>query len=364
MLKNKEKNKKRKLNRKKYMSFAVIATVVLLVLMIVHYAVSILQNRKKIIEQYGVLQGTQAKLLAASLEGKSEQDMIDVIKSRLEVSGENWAYLMLDGEMIFMRDDNTTESMAYLKAKGAMADYLAESGGIYSSASVTGTDYVCGIYTTKNYILSNYGVGEFENYVILGFVVMFLVLGAMIIQYSIYLNRTMAEREAVTKELRDRNTKFREYEKLSAEYKDQILDYESGQRNDIKKVYDMDIVDALLSKSKDVELYPICFMYVSVVMADRYYSKDELMAIMELIKSNVKKKHVTAEISKGFFTVIMYKTDIAEAESLRNVILRQWESFPIPKQDTSIKISLYQVKENDDPRRVFYREKDKVSYEI
>jgi hypothetical protein len=364
MTKKKQKNKKQKLNRKQYMLFAVVSTLVLLVLMIVYYAHSIWQNREDQIAQYKELQSRQVELLSAALEGKDQADMIEVLKSKVTASGENWAYLLLDGEMIFMRDENTTNSMSYYKTKDALTDYMNGSTGVYSSSSVADTGYVCGIYTTRAYILSNYGAGEFENYVILGFAAVFLAMGVMLIQYSVYLNRTLTERDNLARELQDRNKKFREYEKLSAGYREQLLDYEAQQRNGSEKRYDMEIVDALLSKSKDAELYPICFMYVSVIMADRYYARDELRPIMELIKSSMKKQHVTAELSKGFFAVLMYKTELAEAEKLRTVILKQWESLPDRKEDTRLRISLYSVTDEEDPKEAFYREKDKAVYEI
>jgi heme exporter protein D len=361
MKKDKKKSTQQKVNnRKKYMLFAVIATSVILVLMIVFYVRSILINRGQIIEHYRELQSRQTELLAVALEGKDEQAMIEALKSGIDTSGENWAYLILNDEMVYMRDDNTTDTMTYLKAKGAMRSYLDNSKGVYSSCLVGDTGYVCGIYTEREYILNNYGVGEFENYVVLGFVATFLALGIMLIQYSVYLNRTLIENEELSRELHNRNKKFREYEKISDGYREQILDYESGQKNAVDNIYDMDIVAALLSKSKDPELYPICFMFISVVMTGRYYSKNELMDIMELVKSNMKKNHVTAEISKGFFTVIMYKTDIAEAEKLKNDVLMQWKSYHGIKRDTQIKLSLYQVAEGDDPEKAFYREKDKV----
>lgn len=350
----------KKVNRKRYMLFAVIATVLLLVLMVVFYARVIYINREKVLNQYSTMQSRQVELLADSLSGKDEQEIIDDIKSRVEMSGENWAYVLLDNQMIFMRDDNTTDNLAYLKAAGVMDEYLEESGGVYNSSPIPGTDYVCGMYTGRDYILSSYSTGEFENYIILGFVATFLALGVMLIQYSVYLNRTLKEKELLERELHDRNNKFREYEKLSAGYKEQILDYQSGQKSGVNNVYDMDIVDVLLSKSEDAELYPICFMYVSVVMAERYYSKDELMDIMEFVKGLVKQNHVTAEISKGFYTVIMYRTDIREADDVRRNIMTQWKNSYARKNDTEIKTYLYQVKADENPREAFYREKDGV----
>lgn len=350
----------KKVNRKRYMLFAVIATVLLLVLMVVFYARVIYINREKVLNQYSTMQSRQVELLADSLSGKAEQEIIDDIKSRVEMSGENWAYVLLENQMIFMRDDNTTDNLAYLKATGVMAEYLEESEGVYNSSPIPGTDYVCGMYTGRDYILSSYSTGELENYIILGFVATFLALGVMLIQYSVYLNRTLKEKELLERELHDRNNKFREYEKLSAGYKEQILDYQSGQKSGVNNVYDMDIVDVLLSKSEDAELYPICFMYVSVVMAERYYSKAELMDIMEFVKGLVKQNHVTAEISKGFYTVIMYRTDIREAEDVRRNIMTQWKNSYARKNDTEIKTYLYQVKADENPREAFYREKDGV----
>ena len=117
------------------------------------------------------------------------------------------------------------------------------------------------------------------------------------------------------------------------------------------------IVDTLLSKSSDTELFPITFMFIRVRMGDRYFSRDAIFRIMDFIKGSMGKNHVTAELSKGYFVVIMYKTDLAAAEKTREEMLSKWEAF---SKGAELETVLREVVSTENPRNTFYHEKDRL----
>lgn len=60
-------------------------------------------------------------------------------------------------------------------------------------------------------------------------------------------------------------------------------------------------------------------------MGDRYFSRDEIFRIMDFIKGCMGSNHVTAEMSKGNFVVLMYMTDMSTAEQIRDKMLESWK---------------------------------------
>ena len=92
-------------------------------------------------------------------------------------------------------------------------------------------------------------------------------------------------------------------------------------------------------------------------MGDRYFSRDAIFRIMDFIKGSMGKNHITAEISKGYFVVIMYKTDADTAEKKKAEILEKWGEF---SKGSELEAVLRSVAPGEKPRQVFYHEKDRL----
>jgi|GEM_PF-178521 len=311
---------KRKENKKTYRGRLVAAFVVVLVttlLEIIYYGYHIMDNRDNVVHSFKNEQDSTAQIIADGLAGKSEDAMIHFIRHSVPVSGTTWGFILKDGRVLYMKDDDTTKNLENISSKAEFELYMEDLGGIVSEASVSGTEYVCGVFTDKDYVLEEYGTSNIEFYIVTAVIATILVFGCILIEFAGRIGHEGRKVIALQSDLTERNEKFDEYERLTDQYEEELRNRDFD-KTEIKRegYYDLEIVDTLLSKSSDTELFPITFMFIRVRMGDRYFSRDAIFRIMDFIKGSMGKNHVTAELSKGYFVVIMYKTDLAAAEKL------------------------------------------------
>lgn len=335
-------------------AFAVI--LLMIVLEIVYHGYHMMDNRDNILAAYKDDQLQTVSILAERLEGLSEKDMESVINEVVDVSGSEWAFLTKGDDIIFVKDAATTAELSNMTASG-LDEYMSKQKGIVSATAIVGSGYVVGIYADRSYVLSAYGANDFEFYIVIAVIAVFLVLGGMVIEFAGrigHMGRKVGRLEA---ELAARNEKFDEYERFTESYEEELRQKDiepADKRSD--RYYDMEVVDSLLSKSTDPELYPITFLFISVQMGDRYFSRDEIFGIMDFIRGSMKSNHVTAEISKGNFAVLMYMTDMSTAEQIRDKMLESWKRTSANEAGVEIRTELRTVTDGDDPRKVFYGE--------
>lgn len=322
----------------------------------IYYGYHMKTNRDNILAAYKDYQSQMVSILAERLEGLSEKDMESVINEVVDVSGSKWAFLIKADDIIFIKDTATTAELSNMTA-GGLDEYMSAQKGIVSTAAIAGSGYVVGIYADRSYVLSSYGVNDFEFYIVIAVIAAFLVLGGMVIEFAGrigHMGRKVGRLEA---ELAARNEKFDEYERLTESYEEELRqkDIEPADKR-AGRYYDMAVVDSLLSKSADPELYPITFMFISVQMGERYFSRDEIFRIIDFIKECMGPTHVTAEMTKGNFVVLMYMTDMATAEDIRDKLLENWKRTSANAAGAEIRAELRAVTDGDDPRKVFYGE--------
>ncbi len=351
----------RTMNKKTYIGRLVAALVIVLVTIlieVIYYGYHIKDNRDNVVQAFGKEQDKTVQIIADGLAGKSENEMIDFVRHSVPVSGTTWGFLLKDGSVLYMKDDSTTTSLVNISSKKEFDLYMEKLGGVVSEASVAGTKYVCGMFTERNYVLEEYGTSNMEFYIVIAAIATILVLGCILIEFAGRIGHEGRKVIALQSDLAERNEKFDEYEKLTGQYEEELRNRDLD-KTEIKRegYYDMEIVDMLLSKSSDPELSPITFMFIRVRMGDRYFSRDAIFRIMDFIKESMGKNHVTAELSKGCFVVIMYKTDLAAAEKAREGMLAKWEAF---SKGAELETVLRKVESTENPRNTFYHEKDKL----
>lgn len=337
----------------------VIAISVLLLMILLesmYYGYHIMDNRANVLAQYESEQKQRTELLSHALSGMDEEQMAEFIGESVDTSASSWAFVTKDGKIVFMRDESTTAEQAGISPES----YADKVDAIVTTADVGG-GYTCGIFTLKSYVWQSSAINDFEFFIIIAVIADFMVFGGMLVQFAGKTRAVCDELEELEAELAMRNEKFHEYEKLTARYEDEIAQLKSGQegkRGD--DYYDMDVVDVLLSKSEDASLYPITYMFIKIDMEDRYYTRDEIFAIMDFIRAHMGRNHVTAEISKAYFAVIMYRTDAQAAENVKRELLSEWGNADEARTGTGLRIRNYTLEEGDSPRRVFYREVERI----
>lgn len=350
-----------KVNKKTYRGRLVAAMVLVLVTIlieVIYYGYHIMDNRDNVIQAFENGQDKTVRIIADGLTGKSEGEMIDFISHSVPVSGTTWGFLLQNGRVIYLKDDDTTTSLSYISSNDEFESYMEDLGGIVSEASVSGTEYVCGVFTDTSSVLEEYGTSNMEFYIVIAVIATILLFGCILIEFAGRIGHEGRKVIALQSILTERNEKFDEYEKLTGQYEEEIRNRDLD-KGEIKRegYYDMEIVDTLLSKSDDPKLFPITYMFIRVRMGNRYFSRDAIFRFMDFIKSTMGKNHVTAELSKGYFVVIMYKTDMGSAEKVREEMLSEWEAF---SNGAELEAVLRAVGSTENPRNTFYHEKDRL----
>lgn len=351
----------RKKNKKTYrgrLAAAMVLVLVTILLEVIYYGYHIMDNRDNVVHAFENEQDETVQIIADGLAGRPEDEMIDFVRHSVPVSGATWGFLLKNGSVLYMKDDDTTSSLEYISSKDEFDLYMEKLGGIVSEASVSGTEYVCGVFTDRNYVLEEYGTSNMEFYMVIAVIATIMVFGCILIEFAGRIGHEGRKVIALQSDLAERNEKFDEYEKLMGQYEEKLRNRDLD-KTEIKRegYYDMEIVDTLLSKSSDPELFPITFMFIRVRMGDRYFSRDAIFRIMDFIKGSMGRNHVTAELSKGYFVVIMYKTDLAAAEMARAGMLSKWEAF---SKGAELETVLREVGSTENPRNTFYHEKDRL----
>ena len=175
---------KRKENKKTYRGRLVAAFVVVLVttlLEIIYYGYHIMDNRDNVVHSFKNEQDSTAQIIADGLAGKSEDAMIHFIRHSVPVSGTTWGFILKDGRVLYMKDDDTTKNLENISSKAEFELYMEDLGGIVSEASVSGTEYVCGVFTDKDYVLEEYGTSNMEFYIVTAVIATILVFGCILI---------------------------------------------------------------------------------------------------------------------------------------------------------------------------------------
>lgn len=127
----------------------------------IYYGYHMKTNRDNILAAYKDYQSQMVSILAERLEGLGEKDMESVINEVVDISGSKWAFLIKADDIIFIKDTATTAELSNMTASG-LDEYMSEQKGIVSTAAIAGSGYVVGIYADRSYVLSSYGVNDFE----------------------------------------------------------------------------------------------------------------------------------------------------------------------------------------------------------
>ncbi len=316
------------------------------------------QNRAYYIREYENRQQEETKILGAALEGRDREEMTGFVREKFPVSGSRWAFLYNEEQVIFAKNDTTTQNLGSLSDTESFLAYLDEQDGILTvSGKILSDEGEClyaGIITDREYALDAAKITKHEIYVILSVTILVVIFAGGLILITGLLNARDHDLTRMNGELTKRNEQFAEYEEgvqKEEAVKNARIHEETHDRNGAG-CYDMDVVRMLLKKSSDAALFPITFMYARVVMEERYYGRDEIFGMLNFIKDRLKRTQIMAEVGKGRFVAILYKTDFSEAEEQKEKILAQWEADS-QSRNLKMDLKLYSVKEGENPLEAF-----------
>lgn len=334
---------------------AVVVTLAVIVLAGVFFVINENQsNRLYYLETYEQKQqeytrqlGNQVEMLV--LAGTGEQELAEYFVNHAEVSGNSWMFVCRDSEVLFAKDQTTTERLGAFKEKDHFLEDIKGQNLITTTVEqeIKGTVYLTGTVTDEYYALTQGKVLQHEIYIylVMGILIM---LGVMaVICVTAKLNQVQRERHDISKTLQKQNRKLEESESR------QILVTETGELAATESesgYYDEELIRMFLQKSDEQELMPMQLLFARIVMEERYYSRQEIFDVMEELKRFLHRSHVIGEIGKGIFVVLMYQTSYETAEDIAEKFTKQMESQNANQQ---IRLWIMEVKEGKTALEVY-----------
>ena len=98
-------------NREKRMPAILYMCLILTIIGAVLTGRELIQNRRAYIGEFERSQREETTILKAALEGQTEGEMTDFIRRAFPASGAQWAFLYHDKEVVFAKNDTTTQNL-------------------------------------------------------------------------------------------------------------------------------------------------------------------------------------------------------------------------------------------------------------
>jgi hypothetical protein len=314
-------------------------------------------QRETYLQVYRTQQTEYTEQLANQLEqwikdGKTEKELVSGLEEICEVSANSWSFLCKDNTVLFAKDDSTTQNLRKEKKKSAfMATLESQDAVLTKITRKSGAEnYIIGTITDENYALSSGGIIQHEIYLYLIWVFFAMLTVMTIIALTSKLNEEQRKLEKTADILQKQNVKLEHASEEATLSHPEEREVTISLKN--QNFYDADLIRMFLSKSDDAALMPMHILFIDLIMEDRYYSRTEIFSAVGELRPFFGEKHVTGEIQKGRFVVLMYRTSEEEAKEILEKCRTTAESG---KKETDIRLNLYlvEVKEGKSALRTY-----------
>ncbi len=299
-------------------------------------------HREKYLEVYRTEQLAYTGQLAARVdqlmtEGAEDDLLVSQMAEICEVSANHWSFLCRGEEVLFAKDQKTTEDLREEKKKSSFMKTVQGQNAVLTlvEKKIGGTDYVIGTITDENYALSKGEIKQHEIYLYLVFGIFIMLAVMTMIGLTAKLNQVERTLQNTSDTLQRQNIKLERAgeETVLQEQKEDVAIEKENQN-----FYDSELIRMFLSKSDDAALMPMQILFINLIMESRYYSRKEIFDVMEGIKKFFGPTHVTGEIQKGHFVVLMYRTSAEEAQNILEQCQRYTEK---EKANNGILLDMY-----------------------
>lgn len=324
------------------------------------------QNRTYFLRYYEQEQNSRVNQLSYFFEdmletGNSEEQVITYIQERIESSGSQYPIFVREGEILFVKDENTTRKIERDKQ---YSKYLQEIQQEFINTSadflVNGKHYTLAIVTHKNSLVNNWKVTKHEIYTIVVYVVTILSLLAISIIATEIISMKNKTIQSYKNKWIVQNKKLEvALDELHEARVQKLSEDANTEAKVVGKFYDLDIINSLLRKSDRKELRPFYMMIIKLELEDLYYSKQRIFDMMQPIQDLMRSNCIMAEAGKGEFAILMYKTSKSAVEELKKTIYEQG-MFRIREEGIKVRLGYIKVKEQSNALDVFQLLHDKI----
>lgn len=305
--------------------------------------------------------------------GRTEEELIASFSEIMPVTGNRWGFLCAGEEVLFSKDQNMTDNLnADITREVFIAAYSGKDTILtLSEFSVNEVLYTVGMVSDVDYLILSCKLNRHKMYLLIAVGIISLLFTGSFLFFVLTLNKKERKISSMSLILENQNKKL---EQLAVKTELPVLirneELEQGvikKYGDGQKLYDLDVILALLNKSGKQKLYPFTLCVIHFVLFDKYFTKDQMLQMIEPVKLEIKSSHVLAEAAKGTFALLLYQTEESEAELLLKNVQKRWEEF-LPKLGVSVKLERKTLVHGDsDPVLEFqdmYERVRKEAYEI
>lgn len=342
-----------------YRMFSISFSVFIFIMVVIAaLAVELYENQESYIKLYQ----NQQQLFVNQLEvifsqmyqdGKTDTDVIEYLTEKVEASGGRFFVYTKGNEVLFAKNDITTKGLGNLTEKRAFYKSIENQDITIQKAgfSVEGQFYEIAVISDIYTIKTDGNLTRHQYYILLAVATMSLVLISLLVTLLGSWNRTQRKLEGTKKELDIRNEKIEMFSRETGAYigdKTAILAKEGKTgvtQSRETEFYNIYTIRMLLEKSEDPQLAPLQMIFLSIVMENRYFTKDEIFEAMKEIQKNLKKVEVMGEVKKGQFIILAYRTSLEQAKKRMKSIEAICEKI---EADNDIKIKCRLVAESSE----------------
>lgn len=298
------------------------------------YYLAVYENNQKL---YTEQLAEQVELLM--MEGKNDSEVILYLEENAEVSANSWSFICKDKEILFAKDQKTTANLRTAKKKDVFMGQMASQDLILTTSArvLNGNVYMIGTVTDRTYALELGNVPEHEIYLYMIYAAFIMAAVMAIIGIVAKLNYIEKNFLDTSRTLRRQNRKLEQAEVFA----DAVEKHMDVPARDGENLYDSELIRLFLQKSDDEGLRPLQIAFVDLIMENRYYSRQEMLDVLEGIKKFIGTTHVLGERKKGSLVILMYRTSRESAED----IVRQYQEYVKNQKSVPVRIRLVEVKE-------------------
>lgn len=301
--------------------------VVFMLISLVFVGAELWQNSDYYLKNVKEQQQKYNNIVASALEelyedGAAEEDYIAYIKTKVEQSGNSWFYLSKDENMIFVRDEITTDSLGKYKNYHRFMNSYYDTAIVHTYVRFGNGRYEIGAISAREYLLNQGKVVKHTIYIGIAALLCTITYLALIIVLATKWNDADSDKKALKAELIEEKLKI---EALLLQLEQDVDSAEKNKRR--YTMYNRNMAETLLAKSDDEALYPIAIIMVKVLLANKMYTRRQLYNMMQVIQDKLNSNQLVAEIRKGEFAVLMYHTTVEEAQALKNRVFEEWREM-------------------------------------
>nr|MCR5796415.1 hypothetical protein [Eubacterium sp.] len=207
-------------------------------------------------------------------KGNMNSTLASYFAEHAEVSGNTYMFLCKDENIIFVKDELSTQKLLKTKTRSDLMESLRAMDPVITETTrnIGENKYFIGTVTDRDIVYYNGHITQHITYLYLMLCIIGLIATAAVIAFTAALNKADKKYESTYKDLQKKNLTIqeREDEMLGIEEHNDIIENEREAKQHINLIksnneyYDAGMIEIFLRKSDDEKLYPMQILFAEV----------------------------------------------------------------------------------------------------